>query len=970
MRTVVLLAFSIVAIAATPIHARGEAEGGRPDPQALNAAGCNLLEAGKPREALDLLDAARTALPEGSLSGLRARIGYNRAIALRRLGTLAEADAAFAKAAEASRRAGLQELEARALLGSGLVNLDLGRPSVARARFRSCLERACGETAGPVRLEARQGEILALIRMGALLQAEEACRRSLETPMAGGPEGRIMLHTLLGRALFGLGEYDEARGAFRSALETADAVDDGGARLINMIHLANIDWSLQRFESAREAYGEVVRVARKAEDPLAESDGRLGQGLVAQSTGFWEEAAADYEDALRLSVRGGDLRRRAAALNNLALIRLHREDPVSAGRLFRESAQLYRTAGDARGEALALSNLGEIHRRQGRTEAAGAVLRGALATFDRMGARGGKALSALRLGWVHLDRGDPAGAGSWFRTTEVLAQELGNREMEWRALHGAGTALAREGRTRRALETYLQALQVLEQGYQELGPPNLDLVFRIQAESLYEAVIYLLVSEHEEDEALGWLEKNLWRQRRERLGPAPLEGSPGTRAFVDSLADNRRKLLAYHQALQGKGTIDPGSGSEIRRRLQGCRRERERMLEGLREVDQRAYDEVMGHTPDVGELCRRIPADTVLIEYFSTERELLLFALRREGLRVYRSPVTRQELQADCRRFVDRIVGGDPVDGSIGRIREHGAELYQRLLGPAEEVLAGKPTVGIIPHGDIHRVPFPVLVRRGADGKERYLVEDKNLFCLNVREYMGFLCRKDGTHRRPERLVGFADSRGDLPGSREELREAGALFLQNRLFFGAEARESVAKRLAPSADVLTFSVHGVFNGRGPLGSYLALAADDKDDGRLTAAEACLLRLGGAPLVVLSGCETGLGGPVEGYGRMSLADAFVTAGARCVVNVLWKIDDQATRQFMKAFYERLLNRNAFEVVREVQLAFLSGAVQAETEAANSRGVGKPVYTVRPQRPAPRDLTHPYYWGGFVSVGSDG
>jgi len=58
------------------------------------------------------------------------------------------------------------------------------------------------------------------------------------------------------------------------------------------------------------------------------------------------------------------------------------------------------------------------------------------------------------------------------------------------------------------------------------------------------------------------------------------------------------------------------------------------------------------------------------------------------------------------------------------------------------------------------------------------------------------------------------------------------------------------------------------------------------------------------LVVLSACQTGW----EGCARRSiigLSRGFLAAGARRVLVSLWKIDDEATAEFMRQFYRAML-----------------------------------------------------------------
>ncbi|KAL9965044.1 hypothetical protein ACROYT_G028771, partial [Oculina patagonica] len=59
----------------------------------------------------------------------------------------------------------------------------------------------------------------------------------------------------------------------------------------------------------------------------------------------------------------------------------------------------------------------------------------------------------------------------------------------------------------------------------------------------------------------------------------------------------------------------------------------------------------------------------------------------------------------------------------------------------------------------------------------------------------------------------------------------------------------------------------------------------------------------ARLVVLSCCHSGRG-EIKAEGVVGIARAFLGAGARSVLVSLWAIDDEATLEFMKSFYQHL------------------------------------------------------------------
>ena len=61
---------------------------------------------------------------------------------------------------------------------------------------------------------------------------------------------------------------------------------------------------------------------------------------------------------------------------------------------------------------------------------------------------------------------------------------------------------------------------------------------------------------------------------------------------------------------------------------------------------------------------------------------------------------------------------------------------------------------------------------------------------------------------------------------------------------------------------------------------------------------------GTELVVISGCESGLGEIKSGDSIYGLKRSIAVAGARSSLLSLWEVDDKATEAFMKTFYSKL------------------------------------------------------------------
>jgi CHAT domain-containing protein len=126
--------------------------------------------------------------------------------------------------------------------------------------------------------------------------------------------------------------------------------------------------------------------------------------------------------------------------------------------------------------------------------------------------------------------------------------------------------------------------------------------------------------------------------------------------------------------------------------------------------------------------------------------------------------------------------------------------------------------------------------------------------------------------------------------------------------------------------IVHFATHGILNSKNPAMSGLVFSLVDKDgkfrNGFLRTDETYNLKLS-ADLVVLSGCKTGLGKEIRGEGLVGMTRGFMYAGASRVMVSLWDVDDQATAELMKFFYQNLLGKKMGygQSLRQAQLSMI-------------------------------------------------
>lgn len=217
------------------------------------------------------------------------------------------------------------------------------------------------------------------------------------------------------------------------------------------------------------------------------------------------------------------------------------------------------------------------------------------------------------------------------------------------------------------------------------------------------------------------------------------------------------------------------------------------------------------------------------------------------------------------------------------------------------------------------------------------------------------------THKQGDEVF-FAD----LPKTEIEVKNIEKILsanqIQTKILLGKDAQTNTLENLQ-DVGILHIATHGYFveseenlainknfevqttptiHQNAMLRSGLVFAQTENqhnaNEGLLTAYELSALQLTQNELVVLSACETGLGRIQNGEGVYGLQRALQTAGSKCILMSLWKVDDNVTQMLMTDFYQTWLKTG------DKKKAFQTAQQKIRTEYPN-----------------------PYYWGAFVMVG---
>jgi CHAT domain-containing protein len=188
-----------------------------------------------------------------------------------------------------------------------------------------------------------------------------------------------------------------------------------------------------------------------------------------------------------------------------------------------------------------------------------------------------------------------------------------------------------------------------------------------------------------------------------------------------------------------------------------------------------------------------------------------------------------------------------------------------------------------------------------------------------------------------------------LDQSRVEAQAIAALAPEDRRL---TALDFTANRAIATSDdlkqyrIVHFATHGLLNSKHPELSGVVLSLVDErgrpQDGFLRLHDIYNLKLN-ADLVVLSACQTALGKHIKGEGLIGLTRGFMYAGAARVMASLWKVEDEATAELMRRFYDGMLG-------------------QGLSPAAALRAAQVSMWEGNKKR-----WRHPFYWAGFVLQG---
>jgi CHAT domain-containing protein len=828
-------------------------------------------------------------------------------------------------------------------------------------------------------------QVEALFAQRRFVEAIEPARRALDLRRAAlGPSHGLIVESLgtLGVLLKRAGRLDEAEPIYREALQQANEVF-GPVHLEvadAMDNLASLLAERGRFADAEGLYLRALDIGRQTHGPesLGHATSLNNLGALYRNTGRPELALPLFTQALEIYEKSGQPGdwRTIATRDNLVELHLSLRELEPAERLLRgesASSTMEGTVGalallrflqgrDDEAEplmrrvvelheqrlgpghplvAVALTNLGHLHWRQGRSAQALVLLQRAAA--------------------IHSINDAPA---TRWRTHALLSRALAPTDPEW-SIHWGKRAVNEIQGLRAELST---------------APAAAQRMFLADKAPAYTELADLLVSQGRVQEAQQVLQMLKEQELHELLRSGPGADPRSTRTGwtadeelqrsriavpTDRLAQLLKERQALHQRQRAAPGLSPAEQSRQRELdaslIPGAEADLQSAIEQARKgpasagasgrnnpsADSRSRPSRLNAAVDA--LDAAVPRARVAgVQYLLAPKRLTII-LTLPG----RAPIARQiEVSAqDVRRAVlqTREMLRTPVSQEH-LYRPVLRELHGWLLGPIHDELDRHQvrTLMVAAHDVLRYVPFAAL----HDG-ERYLVER-----MAVSQFNEAVDLVDPAASEPWRVAGLGltravDGLSALPSVASELDALlGVRGIQGRRYLDeAFDRQRLRESLNGPYNTLHVASHFVFDAQRPDLSRLYLG--DRTSISLSELDRDAWRFDRIRLVVLSACDTGVGGGTDGRGQEveGLAALVQRQGAHSAVLTLWRIADASTPRLMQRFYADLgSGLSKAEAMQSAQIQML--------REGRGRAVATPVDAIR----------HPFYWAGFMVAGN--
>jgi len=908
--------------------------------------------------------------------------------------SLGETQKALEKLNEAlpiSRAIGDRRVEAETLHNIGAVHWSLGEMWKALEKYNEVLPiwRALGDRRGEATTLGSIG--LVYDSLGYMEKALEKYNEALPIKrVVGDREGEATTLTNIGATYYALGEMQKALEKYNEAMAISRAIGDRRTESDVLNNIGATYYALGEMRKALEKYDEALAISRALGDRRGQAITLGNIGEIYYRLGETQKALEKYNEALTLSREVRARRAEADALHSIGLVYRSLGEMQKALEKYNEALSIRQAIGDRKGQAVTLHNIGSVYRFLGDMQKALEKYNEALPLRRAVGDRNGEANTLLGIARVEQNRGNLTQARQTIEQAVNLVESLRTNiaSQEFRASYFASR--------QEFFETYIDAL--MEQRLQNPAAGFDAVAFEVSERARARSLLDLL-TEARADIRQGVDSQMLERERslRQRLNvrataQVNLLNRKHTPEQAEAAAKEIASIIAEYEGLEAQiRASSPKYAALTQPQPLSLAEIQQQVLDPDTLLLEYSLGDNASHLFAVSQTSitsYRLPKRAEIEAAARRVRDLLIAPQPQPGdseakyqARIKEARVNYWTQAAELSRM---LLG--PVAPQLGRKRlaivADGALQYITFAALTEPSTgndegrnsAAEPQPLFVEHEIVSLPSASTLatLRRETAGRKP---AEKSLAVLadpvftdddtRVRRNGGKAGAKEKTisadsddtdvaNRQMVRsgqetgVIGAEGGFGRLLNTRREAAAISALVPEQERMQALDFKASRTTALRPELGeyrIVHIATHGMLNNIHPELSGLVLSlvdpAGQQQDGFLRLQDIYNLKLS-ADLVVLSACQTGLGKEIKGEGLIGLTRGFMYAGAPRIVASLWKVDDRATSELMKRFYQGMLGPGRLRPAGALRQAQLS------------------IWKEKQWR-------EPYYWAAFVLQG---
>jgi CHAT domain-containing protein/Tfp pilus assembly protein PilF len=738
-------------------------------------------------------------------------------------------------------------------------------------------------------------------------------------------------------------------------------------------------------------FNQVLQLGRKLGDRSGEGSTLSNIGAIYAALDEKPKALEYYNQALQVGRSVGDRSGEASTLNNIGFVSAALGERTKALEYYNQALLIHREIKDRTGEATTLNNIGRVYDDLGKKQNALNYYNQALPIRRDVRDHVGEASTLNNIGHAYYDLGKYSKALNYYNQALPLWHKTGSRSGKAKTLNNIGFTIADQKQPQLAIIFLKQSVSVYESLRQDIRtlPKETQESYTKSVESTYRKLADLLLKQDrilEAQQVLDLLKvqelndylKNV-RGKSAQLDNLPpetviLKKYGELEASAIQLGDELAKLriipeiartpaqtqrisqLVNLQEDISKQFNEFADRPDIQALAKALSRE-----EGKQTVDTKQLDALRG---ELGKL------NAVIITPLILEDRLELIITTPNAPPLHRTVnVTREELNKTIGEFRTALQNPNQDPKPIAQ------KLYNWLIKPLEADLAQAHPKTLIyaPDAQLRYIPLAAL----HDGSQ-WLTQRYAINLITAQSLTNFTAQPNHTPKILAGAIGNHDSAitidGDttnfagLPFTDREVKSIQSLQPTASIVLDSAFTLNNIKPKFGDYNILHLATHATLTPKKPENSFIVFG----NQTHATLKDIESWSLYNFDLVVLSACETGLGGKTfgpngtaNGAEILGLGYQFQTRGAKATIASLWQVSDGGTQILMTAFYAALKQGHTKpHALQLAQTALITNDFKlvglTDRNASASRHIT--------QAELMAHSSHPAYWAPFILIGN--